>query len=351
MRLLSVVFLVLFNLVNAQATWEKIYSDDASTILLNSAKIIGYGNEVSVWAIEEFNEPKSSENGGEVSKTKTHYLFNKMKRKYAEVGVIYYDSHGKILNRSSKSNFQGSSSAFMTPIKSNPSVEIIYKEAVSFLITGNIRTIDENESSSQSEVATASTESVEDANDNEDESSSEEESQNNEEADFIAEVGVVSEAEEENNEVEATEITTSTEDIDLSKEPWNEIPKIAKSGNIEEKPEIKSLSSNELREFEKIKIDIPLTTKEPVQKYDQENERALANAIFTDGNLYCIQVSSWKTRAYADRELKKLLSDGFDAFIVSVKPANKRSIWNRVRVGYFSTLKEAKAIQKKIGRR
>ena len=343
MRLVSVIFLVLFNLVNAQGTWEKIFSDESSTILLNSAKIVGYGNEVSVWAIEEFSNPISSDNGEEVSKTKTHYLFNKMKKKYAEVGVIYYDTHGKILNRSSKSNFKGSSSAFMIAIKSNPSVSKIYKEAVSFLITGSFKTLEDNEGDTQANIATIKDEQVET------EQNIEEESQNEIESEIETNSADL-EIKDSNPEMAAVGVVAA-EDIDLSKEVWNEIPEIKKSGNITEKPEIESIASGEPREFEKIKIDVPLTTEQRRTKYNIEKERALANAIFTDGNLYCVQVSSWKTRAYADRELNKLLSDGFNAFIVSVKPANKRSIWNRVRVGYFSSLQEAKAVKKKIGKR
>jgi hypothetical protein len=313
MRLLSVIFLVLTSFLNAKTAhdnWKKIYSDEATTILLSPSKIIGYGNEISVWAIEEFNKPKSSENGEVISKTKTHYLFNKIKKRYAEIGVIYYNSHGKILDRSSKSNFQGSSAPFMSPIKSKPNIEIIYKEAISFLITGNINAINENGSEYKSLAV-------------------------NEELQNSGEI--------------AGDVADSAS---VPKEDLMEVPKIEENLEITEKPEIILASSEKPKEPAEIKIYIPQVSSEVTKnEYNSKNERALANAIFTDGNLYCIQVSSWKTKAYADRELNKLLSDGFDAFIVSVKPANKRSIWHRVRVGYFSSLKEAKAVKKKIGKR
>ena len=302
MRLLSVILLVLTSFLSAEIApdnWTKIYSDETVTISLNSSKIIGYGNEISVWAIEEFSEPQNSEDGYDIIKTKTHYLFNKMKKRYAKIGVIYYNSHGKILDRFSKSNFQGSSAPFMSPIKSKPSVEIIYKEAISFLITGNINAIDESGGFENKPKLLAVDKELQDS---------------------------------------------------LKDSPA--IPKVDEQLEITEKPEIVLASSKTLKEPTEIKINVPRSSPEPIQdEYNSKNEKALANAIFTDGNLYCIQVSSWKTKAYADREINKLLSDGFNAFLVSVKPVNKRSIWHRVRVGYFSSLKEAKAVKKKIGRR
>ncbi len=352
MRLLKVLFLLLFNLVSAQSIssdWTPISSDEVSIIYLNSSKIIGYGNEISVWAIEKLEESSISDKGERYSKIKTHYLFNQMKKRYAEVGVIYYDNKEQIINRSSKSNFQGTSDAFMTPIKSNPKVETIYKEVISFLITGNIKPIESDDTSKNSSVA------KEDENINmeipvahrqlaekhikrepslviENESIVKTTNQN-------ATVGVATSKISEKNDTA----------VDLTKESWNNIPKIVKRMEIEEKPTITTIESS--KEFQNFKVDDSINIQLPLQtKYNFTNERALKNAIFTDGNLYCFQVSSWKTKAYADRELNKLTSDGYQAFLVSVKPRHKRSIWHRVRVGYFNSFEETKEAQKSVGK-
>ena len=141
---LFIVLLLSLNFTNAQSIssdWTPIYSDSESTLYLNSSKILGYGNEISAWAIEDFNEINYLDNGEKVSRIKTHFLFDKMKKRFAEIGIIYYDKKGQIVNRSSKSNLQGTSAAFMAPIKSDKNVEIIYREVISYLITGNVESI------------------------------------------------------------------------------------------------------------------------------------------------------------------------------------------------------------------
>lgn len=357
MRLLKIVFLLLFNLTSAQSIssdWTPIDSDEESIVYLNYSKIIGYGNEISVWAIEKLGKTSELNKDEKISGIKTHYLFDKMKKRYAEIGIIYYDNEGQIINRSSKSNFQGTSAAFMVPVKSNRKVEIIYKEVVSFLITGNIKSIDEASVNSSSvkvdnsikmEIPSIHRQLAERQKGKNQLSSNKESGSK-----------IVVPIEKESNHSNAIGLETgkshenSVDAVDLAKESWNNIPIIKERLEITEKPTIASVSAT--KEFGKIKIDDSINIREPAQnKYDSNNERALKNAIFTDGSLYCFQVSSWKTKVYADRELNKLIYDGYNAFLVSVKPKHKRSIWHRVRVGYFASLQEAKTVQRKVGKR
>ncbi|MCF6268370.1 MAG: SPOR domain-containing protein [Melioribacteraceae bacterium] len=351
MRLFKILFLLLiFNFVNAQSIssdWTPIISDEESTLYLNSSKIIGYGNEISVWVIEKFEETSKSNMDEKISKIKTHYLFDKMKKRYAEVGIIYYDNKGKIINRSSKSNFQATSAAFMTPIQSDPKVEIIYKEVISFLITGDIVSIvesDEKENDNANmEIPSVHRQLAE---------KQKEDVQLSINKDSVPEkIAPIEKAPNSSARMELAVIKASekgTDAVDLTKESWTDIPIIEERLEITEKPTIVSVTA--AKEFNKIYDSINI--QEPVRsEYNSNNERALKNAIFTDGNLYCFQVSSWKTKAYADRELNKLLSDGYNAFIISVKPKHKRSIWHRVRVGYFNSLKEVKSVQRLVGKR
>ncbi len=354
MKLLSILFLLLFNLASAQSIsndWIPINSEEESTIYLNSSKIIGYGNELSVWAFEDLTKVLKSEKNGNIKRIKTHYLFNKMKKRFAEIGIIYYDDKGQIINRSSKSNFQGTSAAFMTPIKSNPKVEIIYKEVISFLITGNIRSIDlEDTSLSNSAVKVDNNTEMEIPIAHRKQAES-----YKEEKELTPEIENV-QAEKISNQVTnvglaTTKVSENSDDVvDLTKESWNNIPKIDKKMEINEKPTVSTIEpSKELENYIGEKsINIHESSK---AEYNSNSERALKNAIFTDGKLYCFQVSSWKTKAYADRELNKLISEGYNAFLISVKPKHKKSIWHRVRVGYFNTLEETKKAQRSVGRR
>ena len=84
-----------------------------------------------------------------------------------------------------------------------------------------------------------------------------------------------------------------------------------------------------------------------VINYSYNNEYNVEGTIFSDGALYCYQVSSWKNKSVAEKEVQKLIKKGFNAFIMQAKIGNDKNIWYRVRVGFFNSLEEAKDNQKK----
>ncbi|MDP2365528.1 MAG: OmpA family protein [Ignavibacteria bacterium] len=84
------------------------------------------------------------------------------------------------------------------------------------------------------------------------------------------------------------------------------------------------------------------------QKYNIAAERNIGKMIFTDGYLYCIQISSWRARAKAEGEAKRLVSEGYNAFIVIADLPDLDGIWYRVRVGYYNSLDEANKIREKV---
>ena len=91
----------------------------------------------------------------------------------------------------------------------------------------------------------------------------------------------------------------------------------------------------------------PTKPKQPIMpiagaEYDNSKDRIADNTIFTDGNLFAIQLSSWKTQKKAEKEVKRLESKGFKPFIFKFESPDKKEIRYRVRVGYFHTLEEAK---------
>ena len=77
--------------------------------------------------------------------------------------------------------------------------------------------------------------------------------------------------------------------------------------------------------------------------YNSTIERNVGNMIFTDGNLYCYQVSSWRQRIKAEQEVNRLTALGANAFITEVTDIRGlRGTWYRVRIGYFNSLQEAR---------
>jgi len=309
--------------------WQIIKSNDYSDIFIDPDKVVEYGNDISVWVLEKLKVVQLIDKSDEILSIKTHYLFNKMKKRYAEIGIIYYDSKGGIVNRSSKSSFNGGPSAFLTPITASAKTQIIFNSVISYMITGEIANV----------VDTVS-KNINPKNQTEN-------------TDEKSKVETVNNINYEDKNIESVE--ANVEDINIEKEQSNHNTKEDFTLKIPEQAEIKEIDQSgipntnvSLNEIDKVQISNLPKIIVPEKEYNAENERALANAIFTDGNLYCIQISSWKTKSYADREINKLLEKGFNAFIFSVKPKNKNSIWHRVRVGYFDSLEEAQRIQKAI---
>jgi cell division septation protein DedD len=288
---------------NLDKNWRKIVSDDSLEIFVDSSKVVSYGTDVSVWAVEKFRTPKYVNAIGKVSAIKTHYLFDKVKRRYVEIGKIYYDKRGGIVNRaSSSSGFASGPSPFKKHVSTDANVQNIFNEVISYLIIGKF-------SSSNSRTKKKNIKSTIPK-------------------DFAP-----------------PPIKVDTlEDADKKNIAENEIPAL-ETYTIEKTTESVKKTNTQEKTYPE-----PNAKKDTSESYNIAEERGLKNAIFTDGNLYCVQVSSWKTRAYAERELNKLLSHGYNAFIVSVKPKHKRSIWHRVRVGYFTSLQKAKTIQRQIKR-
>ena len=46
------------------------------------------------------------------------------------------------------------------------------------------------------------------------------------------------------------------------------------------------------------------------------NEKFLSTKFFTDGKLHCFQLSLFKERNVADKEVKNLILDGHSAFVI-----------------------------------
>ena len=99
-------------------------------------------------------------------------------------------------------------------------------------------------------------------------------------------------------------------------------------------------------------------TKKPIVKHEQKklvnskkefgplfreikNDKSITQRIYFDGSKYMVQASSWRSTSIAEREVKKLRKRGFDAFIYKVYIKSKNGTWNRVRIGYFNSRKEA----------
>jgi len=84
-----------------------------------------------------------------------------------------------------------------------------------------------------------------------------------------------------------------------------------------------------------------------VKGYDLSNEKLLEGLFYTDGELYCFLLGSFRDKNNAEKELKDLILDGHNAFLIEASPFNNNLVRYRVRIGYFNSLEEAKTYKGK----
>jgi OOP family OmpA-OmpF porin len=92
-----------------------------------------------------------------------------------------------------------------------------------------------------------------------------------------------------------------------------------------------------------VKPPVPKQPIVPLENaaYDDSKDKLADNTTFSDGKLFAIQLSSWKTEKKADKEVKKLKKKGYNAFVFKFESPNKNETRYRVRIGYFNTLEDA----------
>ena len=83
--------------------------------------------------------------------------------------------------------------------------------------------------------------------------------------------------------------------------------------------------------------------------YNIDGERMARRNIWTDGKTYVIQVASFRDKNTAYGQMQKWKEKGYNAFVESKYIKIYKTIYYRVRIGYYNTLKEAQAVYNKLG--
>ncbi len=148
----------------------------------------------------------------------------------------------------------------------------------------------------------------------------------------------------ESAKIDSTHLNQKNEgnDAKVKKEEQSDAEKLAEVKKIESENKAKDVK-------EKVKHEVPTPTKASKGGLYREipNDQTVTQRIYTDGDTFTVQSSSWRSTSIAEREVSKLKKRGFDAFIVKVFIKSKGSTWNRVRIGYFNSRKEAEKFLQK----
>lgn len=85
-----------------------------------------------------------------------------------------------------------------------------------------------------------------------------------------------------------------------------------------------------------------------VLPYNYDNEKNVTDVILTDGLNFCIQLSTWRNKQRADEVASIYRKKGFNAFVTETSIPNVSGYFYKVRVGFFSSLTEARETNKAI---
>jgi len=303
---------------SAGSKWFIIDDAEDKIVFVDTSSIARTENMLSVWSLIDYREPVFSATAQKkVKRIKTKYLFNTSSKSYTVIGTIFYDSTGGMITDSEIPQITGGNDEAYLSISSGSAVEVIYEKANAYERTGNI---------------------------------------NADPSEYLAEL-------ENKNELPYQDSTFTPEEPAVAENETAPIIPTEIPEEIPEQIEADTTGENITAEQEvitppvpavsepEVPVEEPAVEEEPVaektdREYNEANDKVVKGTIFSDGTLYCYQVSSWKRKNVAEEEMQKLIDKGFNAYIMEVVIPG-RGTWYRVRVGFFDSLEEAQADQRR----
>ncbi|KUO60632.1 hypothetical protein APF79_02340 [bacterium BRH_c32] len=391
MRKLNIVFILalLFAGNVYGQKWLNVFEDERQIANIDTSSIKQYENQISLLSIIIYKTPQQISNiNEEVKIVKSQLLFNSFLRKYNVIGVLYYNEKNKIVGESNLPSFSLNNENLSVPIENSPIMSAIYNKCVDIL-GGSLtkvkifkepepvaakkdttkKAIDKKEidskNASGNELAKnddSKNEALKNASENNASTKNDASKSNSSDAGINADNSAVLEpvvfSELSKDLVKTIEDKSSPEEI-LKKNVENnkeKYPEISVEKNTDETPKAANEKmnikiNNESQQLPKTKlpdIKIAPAKKSNSTEYQSENETNPEGVIFTDGNLYCFQISSWKNKATAESEADKLMAAGHKAYVQEAYIDERRGTWYRVRIGFFNSLQEAKDYQNNL---
>ncbi len=386
MRKLNIVFILalLFAGNIYGQKWLKVFEDERQIANIDTSSIKQYENQISLLSIIIYKTPQQISNiNEEVKSVKSQLLFNSFLRKYNVIGVLYYNDKNKIVGESNLPSFSLNNENLSVPIENSVIMSEIYNKCVDILggsltkvkilkePTTDIAKKDSTKKENDKKVASGIDKSKNEAPKNElskNAAGSNDSTKNNESKNSVSEQGINADnsnvlepvvfSELSKDLVKTIEDKSSPEEI-LKKNVENnkeKFPEISVEKNSDETPKVINEKmniaiNNESQQLPKTKlpdIKIAPAKKSNSNEYQVENETNPEGVIFTDGNLYCFQISSWKNKATAESEADKLKAAGHKAYVQEAYIDARRGTWYRVRIGFFNTLQEAQDYQNNL---
>lgn len=379
-----------FSVISAKKNVKKwiIVRDKGNKIVYLDTTTIRYSDgQLSLWSLVQYKKPKVFiMYQGKVSKIKSHLLFNTTENRFTVIGALYYDLRARIVGESTTPIISQTGKIISSPIIKDSDQDILFEKAKEFIITGKIarkvpkNILDEKPKGYLTKKYSEPEKVVKDT-------------VVNPFADVPAEPVLTSDSTIIKNSIggELRNELIKSEKVDTIVSQPVPVEKTAQEKLADSlgndignsiKTELKNYQDSSTSKFETyiksndntgetneivkpqntsvVKTENKNVSELPIQKvlakkeksgtkysdkvsYNADNETQITKNIWSDGDIFVIQLSSWRSKQKAESLVQKLKSKGNNAFVFEKYIPQKKRKYYRVRIGYFNSLSEAKS--------
>lgn len=376
--LLFVLFVCNISYGQIVKRWVIIYDGTEKIVYIDTTSIQKNNERLSLWAMTKYREAIDIQPfQKKVSRVKSNVLFNTYTRMYSIIGAIYYDNRGRIVGESNNPQFGNSRNLYTNKLEEGTTYSFALDKAEEYLDYGTItpivveRTVKTLSPSREYKTPSISSKTNQNSNPsryaNIDSGDSIKytvgyELQKNLDKPLPNDTNIIDNTKK--NELTREDTVRFTVGEDLRNQLYEE--------NYKPKQKNEKITTDYLRDsnnntqlksyepaVEKIEPEKKIESKPPPKpvikktvpkpkNYNKDSETNISGTIWSDGSLYCYQVSSWRSRKKAESEAARLKNKGHNAFVVKSYVASKGRNYYRVRIGYFDTLSEARESQSQV---
>ncbi len=402
--LLTFVLLLLFaGVFNAQGVskkWAIVQDLDDRIVYIDTTTIKEFEQKITIWSLVTYREPKEiNPLQQKVYQIKSQFMINEITKKYSVIGTLYYDIKGKMIGETSIQTYSFGTDNSSIAIVEGSTIYVLLNKAKDYLTLGKfseeksefLKNFDKNVTPKIPDLNSGrgvKKDSLANNKPKDIDSLFNAKLKETTKAPQLLDSAVIKKNDKpavKKPEVKKDSIKADTEGVNkivnqkidstkIKERNQKKIPidstalnKLKKdisdeTAQLPIKPVIDPenvRSQVEEKTIDQKPADKKLAVKKPAEKkkeepvksvsgnYNSSRETNSGGVIFTDGSLFCFQVSSWKLKSQADKEVARLASKGHNAFIQEADVPGKGK-WFRVRVGYFNSLAETQAYKKKV---
>ena len=375
--------------------WIIIRDTENKIVFIDTTSIRETDGQLSLWSLIKYKQPKEFVMyQGKVSKVKSHILFDTEQNRYTVIGALFFDKRARIIGESSTPTISGNQRIISSPVIAGSDMQILLDKAKEYVITGKlvmemsknipdkkpkpflVKKIFEPEKvvkdtiinpfgdvpykSVLTEDSTIIGNSI-GSELRQELIKPESEDSTSVITDSVVEIKKESVADSIGNYIgeqlknmlksEADSSTTKYLTQPLTKPQLNVDTNLIGTPVVTKDRFDVGSNSNQIEQRSKKKSFEKGTNKPDNTSYNPDVEVQVSKKIWSDGNLFVIQLSSWRSKTKAETIVNKIKisdSEGISAFIFGKYIPEKKRKYYRVRIGYFTSLSEAKNYSKTL---